>query len=60
MSNDTLAAAESTVQADRQEVRVGLLGVGLMGSAMAESTAANHWMITMVASLSESMHFCRR
>jgi 3-hydroxyisobutyrate dehydrogenase len=35
MSNDTPATAESAALADHEKVRVGLLGVGLMGSAMA-------------------------
>jgi 3-hydroxyisobutyrate dehydrogenase len=35
MSNDLLANEESVAQANQGKVRVGLLGVGLMGSAMA-------------------------
>ena len=35
MSHDRLATTESAAQADHEKVRVGLLGVGLMGSAMA-------------------------
>jgi 3-hydroxyisobutyrate dehydrogenase len=35
MSDQTLTAAESTVETSQETVRVGLLGVGLMGSAMA-------------------------
>jgi 3-hydroxyisobutyrate dehydrogenase len=35
MSNATLATTGSAAQANEQKVRVGLLGVGLMGSAMA-------------------------
>jgi 3-hydroxyisobutyrate dehydrogenase len=35
MSNDTLTSAGSTAQPNPETVRVGLLGVGLMGSAMA-------------------------
>jgi len=35
MSNETLTSAGSAGQASQEKVRVGLLGVGLMGSAMA-------------------------
>jgi 3-hydroxyacyl-CoA dehydrogenase len=35
MSKDTLATAASAARGDQEKVRVGLLGVGLMGSAMA-------------------------
>ena len=35
MSNETLTSAGSDGQANQEKVRVGLLGVGLMGSAMA-------------------------
>jgi len=35
MSNETLTSAGSAGQANQEKVRVGLLGVGLMGSAMA-------------------------
>ena len=37
--------------------RVLWVGVAGMGSRL--KLAANHWMITMVAALSESMHLCR-
>jgi 3-hydroxyisobutyrate dehydrogenase len=35
MSDQTVTTAESTVQTNQKRARVGLLGVGLMGSAMA-------------------------